>query len=297
MKPAAGASRLSITLAGPADYARLADLHDLCFDPAWGRESIIGIFAKPGALGLIARAEGRAAIVKPQIAFFEQMGWRGIEVLTKVVERARALGFSTLLDAKRGDIGSTADGYAKAYLEPGSPIEVDAITLNPYRGLDSLDPFAARAEAHGRGLFVLVKTSNPGSGDLQDLGVAESDPQTKVFAAVASGLAPLSKKLVGKQTGWSFLRVSTRATRLPTGLLPAIPSACSASNCKRGGAIASTAFSRAIAATSTKCACARPMATAPSSFACATIVSTAPPRGLRRTMPSILQSSMPRQSP
>lgn len=61
MKPAAGASRLSITLAGPADYARLADLHDLCFDPAWGRESIIGIFAKPGALGLIARAEGRAA--------------------------------------------------------------------------------------------------------------------------------------------------------------------------------------------------------------------------------------------
>mgnify|MGYP002174530252 CR=1 FL=1 len=83
-------------------------------------------------LAILERAEGRAAIVKPQIAFFEQMGWRGLEVLTKVVERARALGFITLLDAKRGDIGSTAEGYAKAYLEPGSPIEVDSITLNPY---------------------------------------------------------------------------------------------------------------------------------------------------------------------
>lgn len=161
---------------------------------------------------ILERAEGRAAIVKPQIAFFEQMGWRGIEVLTKVVERARALGFLTLLDAKRGDIGSTADGYAKAYLEPGSPVEVDAITLNPYLGLDSLDPFAARAEAHGRGLFVLVKTSNPGSGDLQDLGLAEFDSQTKVFVAVASALAPLSRQLVGKQTGWSSLGVVVGAT-------------------------------------------------------------------------------------
>lgn len=161
---------------------------------------------------VLERAEGRAAIVKPQIAFFEQMGWRGIEVLTKVVERAGALGFLTLLDAKRGDIGSTADGYAKAYLEPGSPIEVDAITLNPYLGLDSLDPFAARAEAHGRGLFVLVKTSNRGSGDLQDLELAGAVRETTVFGAVASALAPLSSRLVGKQTGWSSLGVVVGAT-------------------------------------------------------------------------------------
>ena len=165
---------------------------------------------------ILERSEGRAAIVKPQIAFFEQMGWRGIEVLTKVVERARALGFMTLLDAKRGDIGSTADGYAKAYLEPGSPIAVDSITLNAYLGLDSLDPFAARAEAHGRGLFVLVKTSNQGSGDLQDLVLADkvADKATgeTVFGAVASALAPLSRKLVGKQTGWSSLGVVVGAT-------------------------------------------------------------------------------------
>lgn len=165
---------------------------------------------------ILERSEGRAAIVKPQIAFFEQMGWRGIEVLTKVVERARALGFMTLLDAKRGDIGSTADGYAKAYLEPGSPIEVDSITLNAYLGLDSLDPFAARAEAHGRGLFVLVKTSNLGSGDLQDLVLADKvagkATGETVFGAVASALAPLSRKLVGKQTGWSSLGVVVGAT-------------------------------------------------------------------------------------
>ncbi|MBW2294719.1 MAG: orotidine-5'-phosphate decarboxylase [Deltaproteobacteria bacterium] len=158
---------------------------------------------------ILERAEGRAAVVKPQIAFFEQLGWRGLELLTRVVDRARALGFLVLLDAKRGDIGSTADGYARAYLEPGSPIEVDAITLNPYLGLDSLEPFSARAEAHGRGLFVLVKTSNPGSGDLQDLDLpgseASSKELSKVFCAVARSLAPLSQKLVGKQTGWSSL--------------------------------------------------------------------------------------------
>lgn len=157
---------------------------------------------------VLERAEGRVAVVKPQIAFFEQLGWRGLEVLAKVVDRARALGFLVLLDAKRGDIGSTADAYARAYLEPGSHLEVDAITINPYLGLDSLEPFAARAEAHGRGLFVLVKTSNPGSGDLQDLELAGA----KVFGALASALAPLSRQLVGKQTGWSSLGVVVGAT-------------------------------------------------------------------------------------
>ncbi len=157
---------------------------------------------------ILERAEGRVAVVKPQIAFFEQLGWRGLEVLEKVVDHARALGFLVLLDAKRGDIGSTADAYARAYLEPGSPTAVDAITINPYLGLDSLEPFVARAEAHGHGLFVLVKTSNPGSGDLQNLDVAGA----KVFGVVASAMAPISRRLVGKQTGWSSLGVVVGAT-------------------------------------------------------------------------------------
>jgi len=157
---------------------------------------------------VLDRAAGRVAAVKPQIAFFEQLGFRGIETLTRVVDRARSLDLLVILDAKRGDIGSTAEGYARAYLEPESPIEVDSITLNPYLGLDSLDPFAARAEAHARGLFVLVKTSNPGSGDLQNLEYE----QAPLFGAVASALQPLAQRLEGKETGWSSLGVVVGAT-------------------------------------------------------------------------------------
>lgn len=158
---------------------------------------------------ILDHVAGRVAVVKPQIAFFEQLGHRGLETLTRVVDRARSLDLLVLLDAKRGDIGSTADGYARAYLEPGSPIECDAITLNPYLGLDGLEPFAARAEAHARGLFVLVKTSNPGSGDLQNLELREQVP---VYAGVARALAPLATRLEGKETGWSSLGLVVGAT-------------------------------------------------------------------------------------
>ncbi|MFT5441248.1 MAG: orotidine-5'-phosphate decarboxylase [Myxococcota bacterium] len=197
--------------------------HPLCLglDPHLGK--IPPLFARgdmaPGSsetpqavedflFAILERAEGLAAVVKPQIAFFEQLGWRGHQVLTKVCERAQQLGFLVILDAKRGDIGSTADAYARAYLEPGSPTEVEAITINPYLGLDSLDPFAARAEAHGRGLFILVKTSNPGSGDLQDLNL----DGTPVYGAVANALGPMAQRLVGKATGWSSLGVVVGAT-------------------------------------------------------------------------------------
>jgi orotidine-5'-phosphate decarboxylase len=159
-------------------------------------------------LAILERAEGRVAVVKPQIAFFEQLGWRGIKTLERIVGSARELGFEVLLDAKRGDIGSTAEGYARAYLDSDSPILVDAITLNPYLGLDTLEPFAARATASGRGLFVLVKTSNPGSGDLQDRDL-DGEP---LYAAVATALAPLAEKLAGSQTGWSSLGVVVGGT-------------------------------------------------------------------------------------
>jgi orotidine-5'-phosphate decarboxylase len=159
-------------------------------------------------LAILERAEDRVAVVKPQIAFFEQLGWRGIKTLERIVRGARELGFEVLLDAKRGDIGSTAEGYARAYLDVDSPIPVDAITLNPYLGLDTLEPFAARAAANGRGLFVLVKTSNPGSGDLQDRDL-DGEP---LYAAVATALAPLTGKLAGSETGWSSLGVVVGGT-------------------------------------------------------------------------------------
>jgi len=154
-------------------------------------------------LEVIDRLEKRVAVVKPQIALFEQLGWRGLQVLEVLIDRCRTNHLLVVLDAKRGDIGSTAEGYARAYLEPGAGLGVDAITVNPYMGRDTLAPFIERCRAHGRGIFVLVKTSNPGSGDLQDRSLEVAT----VFEAVAEMLADECRRLVGPDTGWSSLGV------------------------------------------------------------------------------------------
>lgn len=159
---------------------------------------------------VVDRLEKRVAVVKPQIALFEQLGWRGLEVLSGVVEQCRARGLLVLLDAKRGDIGSTAEGYARAYLEPDAALSVDAMTLNPYLGLDTLQPYLERCAVHGRGVFVLVKTSNPGSGDLQDREVAGTGGV--LFEAVARMLVDDCARLRGPVTGWSSLGVVVGAT-------------------------------------------------------------------------------------
>lgn len=173
------------------------------FGPAGSAET-----AERFCCAIVDRLVDRVAVVKPQIAFFEQLGWPGFRALAAVVKRARAAGLLVLLDAKRGDIGSTAAGYAAAYLAPDAPLEVDAITLNPYLGLDTLEPFAVAAETAGRGLVVLVKTSNDGSGDLQDLEVSG----TPIYEKLAGALGPLSKRLQGSETGWSSLGVVVGAT-------------------------------------------------------------------------------------
>jgi orotidine-5'-phosphate decarboxylase len=157
---------------------------------------------------IVDRLEGRTAIVKPQSAFYEQLGAPGATVLCDVIRRARDMGLLVLLDAKRGDIGSTADAYARAYLEPDSAMAAEALTVNAYLGLDSLEPFAQRARDHGRGVFVLVRTSNPGAGDLQDLEV-KGEP---LFHALARSLAPVAEELRGPVTGWSSLGVVVGAT-------------------------------------------------------------------------------------
>ena len=161
------------------------------------------------ALAFLDRLAGRVAVVKPQIAFFEQMGSAGLAALERVMAAARERELLVLLDAKRGDIGSTAEGYARAYLEPGAAGEADAITLNPYMGLDTLAPFVERAVAYGRGLFVLAKTSNPGSGDLQDRLLEKEGP---VYEAVAGSLGELADPLKGPATGWSSLGIVAGAT-------------------------------------------------------------------------------------
>jgi orotidine-5'-phosphate decarboxylase len=157
---------------------------------------------------VLDRAAGKAAVVKPQIAFFERMGWRGIRALEEVCSHARKCGMLVLLDAKRGDIGSTADAYAGAYLTDDAPLPADALTLNPYLGMDTLEPFFTTAKAHGRGLFILVKTSNPGSGDFQDLKIGNRS----LAETVADRLNSQAEALTGGETGWSSLGVVVGAT-------------------------------------------------------------------------------------
>jgi orotidine-5'-phosphate decarboxylase len=110
--------------------------------------------------------------VKPQAAFFEELGPDGCLALCRVARYARAQGLIVIMDAKRGDIGTTAEAYAKAYLagaDPhAAPWSADALTVNPYLGQDTLEPFVKVAEERGAGLYVLVRTSNPGAGTFQD---------------------------------------------------------------------------------------------------------------------------------
>jgi orotidine-5'-phosphate decarboxylase len=159
-------------------------------------------------LAVLDRLEGRVAIVKPQIAFFERLGWRGMQALEAVVAGARERDLLVLLDAKRGDIGSTARGYAEAYLGSEAVLPVDAITANPYLGLDSLEPFVLAAGETGAGVFVLVKTSNPGSEDFQDRSL-EGEP---LYERVAASLTAVAERMAGPETGWSSLGAVVGAT-------------------------------------------------------------------------------------
>ena len=125
---------------------------------------------------VIDAVEPHVPAVKPQVAFFEQFGWPGYRAFVETVAYARAKGLVVIGDVKRGDIGSTAEAYAAGLLgrtQIGGAVvaaaELDAITVNPYLGVDGVKPFADVAEREGKGLFVLVKTSNPSSADFQDL--------------------------------------------------------------------------------------------------------------------------------
>ncbi|HNM97126.1 MAG TPA: orotidine-5'-phosphate decarboxylase [Marmoricola sp.] len=107
------------------------------------------------------------AAIKPQSAFFERFGSRGIAVLEQVIAIGREAGAQVILDVKRGDIGSTSQAYADAYFDPASPLASDAITASPYLGFGSLDPILDTAERHGGGVFVLALTSNKEAPQVQ----------------------------------------------------------------------------------------------------------------------------------
>lgn len=121
--------------------------------------------------GVIDAVREFVVAVKPQIAFYEQFGWPGWRAFQSTVEYARERDVLVIADAKRGDIGSTAEAYAQAFLgdDPSTPGPyVDALTINPYLGGDSVQPFLDRALAGGKGLFLLARTSNPGGADFQN---------------------------------------------------------------------------------------------------------------------------------
>ena len=156
---------------------------------------------------VIDAVAGKVAVVKPQIGLFEPWGSEGVALVGRLSKKARAKGLMVILDAKRGDIGSTAEGYARAYLGPDAQVSCDCITINPYLGLDSLEPFAAMAQNQGKGIAVLVRTSNPGAQDFQDLPVNGAPLWTRV----GEKLQTLEARLLG-QSGFSSLMVVCGAT-------------------------------------------------------------------------------------
>ena len=152
-------SRLRSAMDGRGRLCVGIDPHPELLD-AWGMtDSAVGL--ERFSLTAVEALAGTAAVVKPQSAFFERHGSKGIAVLEKVIAACRERGALVLLDVKRGDIGSTAQAYADAYLDPTSPLAVDAVTVSPYLGFGSLGPFIATARDHDAGVFVLALTSNP----------------------------------------------------------------------------------------------------------------------------------------
>lgn len=125
---------------------------------------------------LIRAVAPHVAMVKPQSAFYEVYGEHGIAAFWETVRMARAAGLIVIGDVKRGDIGTTAEAYAHSFFGSPEPLAtwenpenwVDSVTVNPYMGSDAIVPFIARARARGGGVFILVKTSNPSAGELQD---------------------------------------------------------------------------------------------------------------------------------
>lgn len=154
--------------------------------------------------------------VKPQVAFYEQYGLSGMQAFEKTIAYAKEKGLITIVDAKRNDIGSTAQAYSNTFLgktdifgKKVSIYDVDCITVSPFLGEDSLIPFINDCAEYGKGVFILVKTSNPGSGDVQDLKIAESGEE--LYISLARLVNKLGEDITGK-IGYSSIGAVVGAT-------------------------------------------------------------------------------------
>ena len=168
-----------------------------------------GVAAALGVFGnaVVDVVAPRVPAVKFQAAYYEAYGPEGLAALHSTAAHARSRGLIVLIDGKRNDIGSTAEAYARAYLGPDPAWDADALTVNPYLGSDGITPFVAAATAAEKGIFVLVRTSNPSAGEFQDL-MADGRP---LYRHVAEHLARWAAPGRGA-TGYSLVGAVVGAT-------------------------------------------------------------------------------------
>ena len=177
------------------------------FDVNTKTSNIVGKVEK-FCFSLLDAAVGLVPAIKPQIALFEQLGPDGMKLLSSLCKHARSQNFLVIMDAKRGDIGSTSQAYANAYLGKDAPFPSDALTINPWLGIDSLEPFFKKASETSSGLFVLVHTSNKGSKDIQEMSLSTG---IKCYEHLANILKPIVEKNKGT-LGLSSIGVVSGAT-------------------------------------------------------------------------------------
>jgi orotidine-5'-phosphate decarboxylase len=156
--------------------------------------------------GIIDATKDIATCIKPQLAYYELLGWEGIKVFWQTCTYAKEQSLLVIADGKRNDIGTTCEAYADAYLGKDSP--VDALTVTPYLGSDGITPFVERCTKNDKGIFVLVKTSNESSGEIQDLPVGDEVVHEHVAQLVESWGA----QHIGSKTNLSFIGAVVGAT-------------------------------------------------------------------------------------
>jgi orotidine-5'-phosphate decarboxylase len=191
----------------PAAYPSEEDMKAACY-----REFLLSI---------LEVVHGDAVAIKMQCAYFEALGATGYRLYEDLIRPVQETGCLLIADAKRADIGSTAEAYARAHLEVAG---ADAMTVNPYLGTDSVEPFVRRVHEAGKGVFVLVKTSNPSSGEIQDLELASGEP---VYERVARLVMSWGEGTAG-QTGYRSVGAVVGGTHPREGerlraLMPGIP--------------------------------------------------------------------------